>query len=187
MTTQVRIFGPNLRDQSKGSFHVHAETCADCDKYKYSDGWHAVVETYEDVAEEVYSDQIAEGLPLDAALQDIHFMPCAVAVLRYRDGWPNERAASRAPRSVRADSEIRERLLKGPATWDGQGWKNGVLYLDTWIVPELDRLIAWCEHGPMDFEGWPKDDDAYSGGVARHPQKGRGRRMTECPVVRDAR
>jgi hypothetical protein len=28
----VRISGPNLRDQTKGSFHVHREGCADIKK-----------------------------------------------------------------------------------------------------------------------------------------------------------
>lgn len=44
--TPVTILGPNLRDQSKGSFHVHRAGCADLHKRQYlgvEGDWHTTV------------------------------------------------------------------------------------------------------------------------------------------------
>lgn len=103
---KVFIAGPNLRDQSKGTFEVHAEGCADIAKkaardpeFKY--GMTCEAEFYEDVAGYVYSDHMAEaeseaeflekrGEPGDDKLAasarrrskaedyvfDFHFLPC---------------------------------------------------------------------------------------------------------------
>jgi hypothetical protein len=64
---QVVVWGPNLRDQSKGTFHVHAADCADNrhygsrGKYGGEDGEMAIeVGSALEVITYVYADQIAE-------------------------------------------------------------------------------------------------------------------------------
>lgn len=84
--TVVLVFGPNLRDQSKGSFHVHAADCKDCGKYGpgkpfggETDG-PIEVKSIKEVVENVYSDQINEGeAPYNTwkgYVGDFHFAPC---------------------------------------------------------------------------------------------------------------
>jgi hypothetical protein len=62
---QVTICGPNLRDQSKGQFHIHAAGCADLVRGarrepEYRDGWTVEAATREDVVRAIYSDHIGE-------------------------------------------------------------------------------------------------------------------------------
>ena len=88
---QVTICGPNLNDQSHGSFHVHAAGCADLIRGarrepEYRNGWTVEAETIEDVAEAVYSDHMAEhgeddpySKP-DAYVSDFHFFPCCAGL-----------------------------------------------------------------------------------------------------------
>ena len=80
---RVTICGPNLRDQSKGTFHVHAEGCADLKRHahrepEYRDGWTINAESREAVADEVYADIIDENPDSTAAdyVSDFHFFPC---------------------------------------------------------------------------------------------------------------
>lgn len=92
---KVRVCGPNLRDQSKGQFHVHADGCADLSKYgpgrKNGGDRNGEDEMVLDansklrVAEWVYDDCAcdenewnSEGYweYLKYAVQDFHFAPC---------------------------------------------------------------------------------------------------------------
>lgn len=52
--------------------------------------------------------------------------------------------------------KARAQLLKGPDTVEGRGWAAGASYLDSWVVPELDRAIAWAEGHPVkrSWEGY---------------------------------
>jgi hypothetical protein len=88
---KVHIIGPNLLDQSKGSFHVHAEGCADMKRsprvydWRGGRGEHAgdiktpvEVESMQDIVEYCYADQLDEGdydgwRDLD---NDFHVLPC---------------------------------------------------------------------------------------------------------------
>lgn len=96
----VTICGPNLNDQSKGEFHVHATGCADLVKHarlepEYRYGWTVEAASREDVAAHVYEDHIAEheseqdwmrknGQPdytdawtqASTYLSEFHFFPC---------------------------------------------------------------------------------------------------------------
>ena len=80
---KVVIVGPNLRDQSQGAFHVHAQGCGDLRRNpNLREEPHDYVieaETFEDVAEDVYADHMAENpdLSLDMCVADFHFAPCA--------------------------------------------------------------------------------------------------------------
>ena len=65
---RVTIVGPNLKDQSKGSFHVHKAGCRDLDKRMYlgggrgsDDAWEMDVESRVEVSAEVYGDIISES------------------------------------------------------------------------------------------------------------------------------
>lgn len=58
-THRLTIFGPNLTDQSKGDFHVHAATCGDCTRYD-EQGWTTEFPDRGNVVEELYSDQLSE-------------------------------------------------------------------------------------------------------------------------------
>lgn len=89
---QIEIFGPNLRDQSKGQFHVHAAACGDCKHYgrngKFGgeDGWKIESDSQLKVSTEIHCDILsdygltpddAEGVELLRAwLDDIWFAPC---------------------------------------------------------------------------------------------------------------
>ena len=90
---QVTICGPNLRDQRKGQFHVHAAGCGDLKHYggdgKHGGedgGWTVEAETTLDVCAAVYADHLSDyGLTvddeegqetLDGWLSDFHFAPC---------------------------------------------------------------------------------------------------------------
>lgn len=74
---KLKIFGANLKDQSKGQFVVHAADCADCGKLK---GEQCVTEEHSDmlsVSRSIFSDMIAEGsMSANDGLGEIHFAPC---------------------------------------------------------------------------------------------------------------
>lgn len=83
---RVRIVGPNLLDQSKGSFHVHAANCSDLTRmakrdFAYRDellngGWYDVRSRCE-VAEIIYDNGIMqEGESGLDYLFDFYFFPC---------------------------------------------------------------------------------------------------------------
>lgn len=87
----VRVCGPNLRDQSKGTFHVHRDGCADLRKYgpQYSGpdakggdtngNCELLIDnaTVEDVVSVTYSDQLAESNgDWEDYVSDFWFAPC---------------------------------------------------------------------------------------------------------------
>jgi hypothetical protein len=79
----VTICGPNLRDQSRGDFHVHAAGCADLARGaqrepEYRNGWTIDADSRLDVANEVYADIIDENGEEDGSsyLETMHFFPC---------------------------------------------------------------------------------------------------------------
>lgn len=77
---KVTIHGPNLRDQSKGAFHIHAADCADNVKEETRNGseypWTVEAETRRQVVEEVYGDQMSEGASYESCRGDLWFAPC---------------------------------------------------------------------------------------------------------------
>ena len=81
----VNIFGPNLRDESRGTFHVHRAGCQDAKHYgpgrKFGgedEGWTVDVDSRVDVVECVYDNQLDEHPDVEAAdwLSDFYFAPC---------------------------------------------------------------------------------------------------------------
>lgn len=76
---KLKIFGANLRDQSKGQFVVHAADCADCKKLEKI-GEHFCVEEHASavsVSQGIWSDMINEGsMTVQDGLSEIHFAPC---------------------------------------------------------------------------------------------------------------
>ena len=83
---QVTICGPNLNDQSNGSFHVHAADCADLKRGAqrepaYRDGWTIEAATRDEVGDEIYADHIDEGsMEPGEGTSDCHFFPCTSAL-----------------------------------------------------------------------------------------------------------
>jgi hypothetical protein len=83
-TQSVTIIGPNLRDQSKGSFHVHATGCADIARMAHRDpayrdaDWSMEATCRDAVVLEVYSDMIEHNdcEPIEGYRDDLHFFPC---------------------------------------------------------------------------------------------------------------
>ena len=84
MKLTVAIIGPNLIDQSKGTFHVHRFGCADTRKAQYrlnrEDLKHPItVDSRAEVVEYIYPasdfdyDPKTESEPY---AQDIYFYPC---------------------------------------------------------------------------------------------------------------
>ena len=90
---QVTIHGPNLHDQSQGTFHVHAAGCRDNHREVRANGsenpWTLEVDSAQAVVEEVYADQIAEAegewASWEPYLSDFAFYPCV-------QNLPNERS-----------------------------------------------------------------------------------------------
>lgn len=83
MTHQrVTIVGPNLRDQSRGDFHVHAAGCADLARdpnlRREDQSWTIDAASRFGVAEAIYEDIIAENPGSSAAdyVGTLHFAPC---------------------------------------------------------------------------------------------------------------
>jgi hypothetical protein len=79
-TVEVTVCGPNLRDQSKGSFHVHAAGCADLARGarrepEYAHGWTLKVASRTAVCDAVYPP---EDFACESGeyLSDLHFFPC---------------------------------------------------------------------------------------------------------------
>lgn len=72
----VTIIGPNLRDQSLGQFHVHAEGCRDIARqFGYvhpAEMWTIAVDSKVEVAANVYD---FEDDPA-SLLGEFHFAPC---------------------------------------------------------------------------------------------------------------
>lgn len=90
----VKIAGPNLRDQSKGQFHVHASGCGDLvrgcrsePEYTRADeldivAWQAVVGfIYGDIVDEHVAEGEDQEQVLSDLLGDIHFFPCCKELL----------------------------------------------------------------------------------------------------------
>lgn len=90
---RVSICGPNLQDQSKGQFHVHAADCGDLRHYgweghpaiprKYGgeEPWAVEVETKKEAVEALYGPDEFEYDPDDPQQyqgfrDDMHFAPC---------------------------------------------------------------------------------------------------------------
>jgi hypothetical protein len=86
---KLTIHGPNLNDQSKGSFHVHTADCRDNRKevrYNGSDNpYTGDFDSVIDVVEFIYSDIIAENpdQSIDEYVLDFHFAPCVPSDLPY--------------------------------------------------------------------------------------------------------
>lgn len=84
---QVTICGPNLNDQSKGQYHVHAADCADLKKGArrepvYADGWTIEAKNRDEVGDDIYADHIDEGsMQPGEGKDDCHFFPCCAAEL----------------------------------------------------------------------------------------------------------
>lgn len=86
---KVVVIGPNLPNQSKGSFHVHEASCADIERnreYRSPDFGFDRTHPYEmdsrmDVTTFVYPPSDFDYDPTDASdsdayLSDIYFFPC---------------------------------------------------------------------------------------------------------------
>lgn len=81
--THVVVVGPNLRNQDKGDFHVHAKGCADLHRdpvvRREDQSFVIEVESKLDVVEAVYPPEEFGYDPAEEAgdyLSDIYFAPC---------------------------------------------------------------------------------------------------------------
>lgn len=88
MKTKVMVFGPNLRDQSKGQLHVHAANCADNRRYGNGrpmggeEGQEMLVSSRREVVEDMYSGQLDEGCSYKDCAADVHFAPCLDGIIK---------------------------------------------------------------------------------------------------------
>lgn len=94
---KVTIIGPNLRDQSKGTFHVHAAGCADIAKMAkrdpaYRDGWNVDVDSCESVVLDVYGPDAGSfdldpdnREDIDQYMSEFHFAPCTTDLPTYKE------------------------------------------------------------------------------------------------------
>ena len=80
----IFVAGPNLNDQSKGSFHAHAAGCRDATKYGFGkqhggddEGWTLRADDWRDVVEDIFYDQIIENdEEPDDYFGEVWFAPC---------------------------------------------------------------------------------------------------------------
>jgi hypothetical protein len=106
-TQQVTIAGPNLQDQSQGTFHVHAAHCQDLQRgqMRRADKWTITATSREEIAGHVYEDMIAEDPETTAAsyLGDFHFAPCVTlpVTARYADALDYHLQADRARQAAK--------------------------------------------------------------------------------------
>ena len=81
---KLKIFGANLRDQSKGTFVVHEAACRDCAKLEKL-GENFCVENHDSrlsVSGSIWLDMIQEGgMSAQDGLSEIHFAPCCNKLL----------------------------------------------------------------------------------------------------------
>lgn len=81
MSQSVTIIGPNLRDQSKGTFHVHAAGCADLKRLAHREPEAAEypltfeAESLTEVCDEVYPPEDFE-YESGEYLFDFYIAPC---------------------------------------------------------------------------------------------------------------
>jgi hypothetical protein len=85
-TMKVTVHGPNLNDQTKGTFHVHTARCRDNKVEVARNGsvepWTIDADNVDDVVEAVYSDQLDETPSnrepdaFEMYVADFHFAPC---------------------------------------------------------------------------------------------------------------
>lgn len=77
---KLKVFGPNLRDQSKGLFVVHKSDCADCGKLRGEECNEMEAESKSYIVESFYGIPDAEdvewGNTTEARMADFHFAPC---------------------------------------------------------------------------------------------------------------
>jgi hypothetical protein len=81
---RVVVIGPNLPNQDNGSFHVHAEGCADIKRSpdyrsREFDGDKANVTDYAteiEMVEDVYADFVDDDNPATEFLNDFYIFPC---------------------------------------------------------------------------------------------------------------
>lgn len=76
---KLKIFGPNLRDQSKGQFVIHTHDCKDCEKLEKLREYCHVEEhdSYLSVSSSLWEDMINEGsMTAQDGLGEMHFAPC---------------------------------------------------------------------------------------------------------------
>ena len=76
---KLKIFGSNLRDQSKGQFVVHAVDCKDCRKLEAIPEYRYIEEhdSKLSVSKSIWSDMINNGeMTAEDGLSEIYFYPC---------------------------------------------------------------------------------------------------------------
>ncbi len=79
MSQNLTIVGPNLPNEAKASFHVHAAGCADLKRgwIRSHRGHDTTTASKLDVVEQVYGDILAEDdATAEEYLYDFHFAPC---------------------------------------------------------------------------------------------------------------
>lgn len=156
---QLTIVGPNLIDQSKGTFHVHTKGCADLRKGQYRmlsrdafsneehESVQSVVESfYGPDAGSFYEESFGDDIPEDAWKHyegDFWFAPCTEE-LAYAD-----------PRLVRYDDKwqtIEQLVARMP---------GGHLIGDTWKDEPLVDVIVFYNNDDVD----PEQDYSFRSNV----------------------
>ena len=91
---RVTICGPNLEDQSRGSFHVHSADCGDLQRHakrepEYLNGWTIEVDTRDEVTRNVYPPEDFQYDPTNGADSEsivgpyVYFFPCTEGLEAY--------------------------------------------------------------------------------------------------------
>lgn len=81
---EVTVIGPNLRDQSKGTFHVHAAGCADIARNirtepMYAEGHTADYASLAEACDDVYPPEQFD-CESGEYVDEFHVFPCAASL-----------------------------------------------------------------------------------------------------------
>lgn len=152
---KVKIFGANLRDQSKGAFVVHAADCADCKKLEALRE-NCYIEEHDSalsISRSIWADMINEGsMSAEDGLQEIHFSPC----VKFRPtGGPAQGPGTET--LAEAMAYARAQLSLGTKNAD---FETTMSALESLVAAVADRttpgnrlLLEMCERTHAEIEG----------------------------------
>jgi hypothetical protein len=170
----LTVHGPNLKDQSRGDFEVHAADCSDNARVEYLFGKPSAKDlanesaeyaTAIELAETIYADHIAEGsTTAEDELSSFHFAPCCAA-LPTRPGEKPKRTRKPAAKKTTAAKPT-------PAVEPKPIVKRGELTIPAGTSPRqliVEFLTETCSAAP-DAAGQGRSYITAKGKVVTHAQ-----------------
>jgi hypothetical protein len=183
-TMKLTVHGPNLKDQSRGDFEVHAADCADNARVEYLFGKPTAAdlanETAEyataiELAETIYADHIDEGsTTAENELSSFHFAPCC-ADLPMKPGDKPKRTRKPAAKKTASKPAAKSTPAAKPAETPAAPKppvKRGELTIPAGLSPReliVEFLTETCSAAP-DAAGQGRSYITAKGKVVTHAQ-----------------